>query len=80
MSTDSVYSQVAEIISESLGVDASEVTPKANLIDDLDVDSLGLVELVMELESAFDLEIPDEEAAEIKSVQDAVDYITAQIS
>ena len=57
------------------GVDEGEVTPSASFVDDLGADSLDQVELVMALEEAFDLEIPDEDAEKIRTVQDAIDYI-----
>jgi acyl carrier protein len=58
-----------------LSVEEGEVTPAASFVDDLGADSLDRVELIMALEEAFDLEIPDEQAEKIKTVQDAVDYI-----
>jgi acyl carrier protein len=64
-----------QIISEQLGVDEAEVTPSASFVDDLGADSLDQVELVMALEEAFDLEIPDEDAEKMRTVQDAIDYI-----
>ncbi len=67
--------KVKQIISEQLGVDEGEVTPSASFVDDLGADSLDTVELVMALEEAFDMEIPDEEAEKIRTVQDAIDYI-----
>jgi acyl carrier protein len=67
--------KVKQIISEQLGVDEAEVTPSASFVDDLGADSLDQVELVMALEEAFDLEIPDEDAEKIRTVQDAIDYI-----
>jgi acyl carrier protein len=67
--------KVKQIISEQLGVDEAEVTPSASFVDDLGADSLDQVELVMALEEAFDLEIPDEDAEKIRTVQDAMDYI-----
>ncbi|MFI5358850.1 MAG: acyl carrier protein [Halanaerobiales bacterium] len=70
-----VYNKVVDIIVEELGVDPEEVTPEASFIDDLGADSLDVVELVMAFEEEFDLEIPDEDAENIKTVQDAVDYI-----
>ena len=70
-----VSDKVKRIIGEQLGVDESEVTPKASFVDDLGADSLDQVELVMALEEAFDLEISDEDAEKIRSVQDAVEYI-----
>jgi len=67
--------KVKQIISEQLGVDEGEVTPSASFVDDLGADSLDQVELVMALEENFDLEIPDEDAEKIRTVQDAIDYI-----
>lgn len=68
--------RVKEIVAEQLGVDESQVTNEASFMDDLGADSLDTVELVMALEEEFDLEIPDEDAEKIQSVQDAIDYIT----
>ena len=70
-----VEEKVKQIIVEQLGVDEAEVTPSASFVDDLGADSLDTVELVMAFEEAFDIEIPDEDAEKIKTVQDAVDYI-----
>lgn len=75
-----VYERVKRIVTEQLGVDEAEVTPDASFADDLNADSLDLVELVMALEEEFSekeriLEIPDEDAEKIKTVQDAIDYI-----
>ena len=67
--------KVRQIISEQLGVDEAEVTSSATFVDDLGADSLDQVELVMALEEAFDLEIPDEDAEKMRTVQDALDYI-----
>jgi len=73
--TKEIIEKVKQIISEQLGVEESEVTPGASFIDDLGADSLDTVELVMALEEAFDIEIPDEDAEKIRTVQDAIDYI-----
>ncbi|MBV8205465.1 MAG: acyl carrier protein [Acidobacteria bacterium] len=70
-----VEEKVKQIVSEQLGVDEGEVTPSASFVDDLGADSLDVVELVMAFEEAFDIEIPDEDAEKIKTVQDAIDYI-----
>ena len=67
--------KVKKIIVEQLGVDADEVTAEASFVDDLGADSLDTVELVMALEEEFDLEIPDEDAEKITTVQDASNYI-----
>ena len=71
----STEERVKQIIVEQLGVDEAEVTPKASFVDDLGADSLDTVELVMAFEEAFDIEIPDEDAEKIRTVQDAVSYI-----
>jgi len=71
-----IEEKVRGIIIEQLGVDEEEVTPTASFVDDLGADSLDQVELVMALEEEFKLEISDEEAEKIKTVQDAVKYIS----
>jgi acyl carrier protein len=73
----SVEDKITKIISEKLDVDISEVIPKASLVDDLGADSLDLVELVMTMEEEFDIEISDEEAEKLVTVQSAIDYIKA---
>jgi acyl carrier protein len=70
-----VEEKVKQIIVEQLQVDEAEVTPGASFQEDLGADSLDVVELVMQFEEAFDIEIPDEDAEKIKTVKDAVDYI-----
>lgn len=80
MSSDEVVQKVQDIIAESLGVKRNEVVPAASFIDDLNADSLDIVELVMTIEKEFDIEIPDDEAEKIRTVQDAVDYIVNHIS
>lgn len=70
-----VFDRVRDIIVEQLDVDESQVTMEASFAEDLDADSLDVVELVMELEDEFDLEIADEEAEKISTVGDAVEYI-----
>jgi len=71
----SVEERVKQIIVEQLGVDEAEVTPTASFVDDLGADSLDTVELVMAFEEAFGIEIPDEDAEKIATVQNAIDYI-----
>ena len=73
----SVEEKVKHIIVEQLGVDEDEVKPGASFVDDLGADSLDVVELVMALEEEFGLEISDEEAEKLATVQQAVEYITA---
>ena len=70
-----VEDKVKQIIVEQLGVDEGEVTPNASFVDDLGADSLDRVELIMALEETFGIEIPDEDAEKIVTVQNAVDYI-----
>jgi acyl carrier protein len=70
-----IVERVKRLIAENLGVNVEEVRPDASFIDDLGADSLDIVELVMAIEKEFDIEIPDEEAEEISTVQDAIDYI-----
>jgi acyl carrier protein len=71
----SVEQRVREIICEQLGVGEDQVTPQASFIEDLGADSLDIVELVMALEEEYDMEISDEEAEKIRTVQDVVQYI-----
>ena len=75
----SVERRVIEIIVEQLGVSAEEVTLEASFIDDLGADSLDLVELIMAMEEEFGLEISDEDAEKIQTVQDVVNYISEHI-
>jgi acyl carrier protein len=71
---------VKRIITEQLGVDADKVVPEASFIDDLGADSLDTVELVMALEEEFDQEIPDEDAEQIRTVQNAIDYVKERLA
>ena len=75
----SIDDKVKQIIVEQLGVEESEVTPSASFVDDLGADSLDTVELVMAFEEAFDIEIPDEDAEKIRTVQEAIDYINKHV-
>lgn len=70
-----ITEKVKQVIAEQLGVEEAEVTPSASFVDDLGADSLDTVELVMALEEHFDIEIPDDAAEKIRTVQDAIDYI-----
>ena len=74
-----VEARVKEIIMNKLGVEASQVTPQASFTNDLGADSLDTVELVMEFEKAFNLQIPDEDAEKIVTVGDAVKYMTSKV-
>jgi len=72
---EKVFEKVKEIIVDQLGVEEEEVTLEASFIEDLGADSLDIVELIMALEEEFGLEIPDDEAEKIATVNDAVEYI-----
>jgi len=74
-----VAEKIKQIVSEQLGVDEGEVTPTASFVDDLGADSLDTVELVMAFEEAFEIEIPDEEAEKIRTVQDAIAYVEKKL-
>ncbi len=71
----SVESKVRKIVIEQLDVNETEVTPQASFVDDLGADSLDTVEMVMAFEEEFSIEIPDEDAEQIKTVKDSIDYI-----
>jgi acyl carrier protein len=73
-----IESKVKKIIEEKLSVNADQITNDARFAEDLKADSLDTVELVMALEDEFGLDIPDEEAEKIKTVQNAIDYITSK--
>lgn len=71
----SIEERVKKIIVEQLGVKEEDVKPEASFVEDLGADSLDTVELVMALEEEFDIEIPDEEAEKITTIQSAIDYV-----
>ena len=70
--------KVKEIIVEQLGVEADQIKPESNFVDDLGADSLDTVELIMAFEEEFDVEIPDEDAQKIKTVKDVIEYIESK--
>lgn len=72
--------KVKQIIMDKLGVSEDQVTAEASFIDDLNADSLDIVELVMELEDAFGIEIPDEDAEKLKTVKNAIDYLRGRVA
>jgi acyl carrier protein len=74
-----IDAKVKEIIIEQLGVDEAQVKPEASFIDDLGADSLDTVELVMAFEEKFDIEIPDEDAEKMRTVGDAIEYLTGKL-
>ena len=73
------YERLKKIIVEQLGVDEGDVKPEASFVDDLNADSLDLVELIMSLEEEFGMEISDEEAEKIKTVGQAVDFVLSHV-
>ena len=72
-----IATRVTKIIVDKLGVDSSEVTPEASFTGDLGADSLDTVELIMEFEKEFEINIPDEKAEDIKTVADAISFLSA---
>lgn len=74
-----ISGKVKKVIEEQLGVSAEQVTNEASFIDDLGADSLDTVELVMALEEEFDIEIPDEDAEKMTTVQSAIDYLDQKV-
>ncbi|MFE1748045.1 acyl carrier protein [Coleofasciculus sp. H7-2] len=80
MSQEEIFVRVKKIVAEQLEVEPDEVTPQASFANDLGADSLDTVELVMALEEEFDIEIPDEAAEQIGTVQAVVDYITGKVA
>lgn len=72
-------SKVRSVIAEKLGVSEDKIGPTSAFVDDLGADSLDLVELIMAFEDAFEVEIPDEDAEKIRTVKDALDYISAKL-
>lgn len=75
-----IEAKVKEIIIDKLGVEESQITPEASFTNDLGADSLDIVELVMGFESAFNIQIPDEDAEKIGTVGDAINYLKSKIS
>jgi acyl carrier protein len=75
----SIEEKVKNVIVDSLNVDADKVTPDASFVDDLDADSLDQVELILALEEEFDTQIPEEEAAKITTVGEAIEYLKKNI-
>ncbi len=69
------FEKISEVIADKLGVEPSKITPEAKFVEDLGADSLDTVELVMQLEDEFNLEIPDEEAEKLTTVGSVVEYI-----
>ncbi|MBD2778840.1 acyl carrier protein [Iningainema tapete] len=80
MSQSPIFEKVKKIVADQLSVEADTITPQSNFANDLGADSLDTVELVMALEEEFDIEIPDEAAEKITTVQEAVDYINNKVA
>ncbi|NLX21627.1 MAG: acyl carrier protein [Phycisphaerae bacterium] len=78
MTPEAIEDKVLTIVSEQMAINKAEITRETSFINDLNADSLDIVELVMEFEDNFDMSIPDEEAEKIKTVGQVVDYIVAQ--
>ncbi len=79
MTPEEIESKVKELICEQLEVSEDQLKPDSSFVDDLKADSLAVVELVLALEQEFDIEIPDEDTEQIKTVKNAVDYITTHV-
>ncbi|MCC5921753.1 MAG: acyl carrier protein [Cyclobacteriaceae bacterium] len=77
---DSIQSEIRNILIDKLGLKESELTPTANFVKDLGIDSLDYAELVMEFEQAFDIRIPDQDAEKLQNLEKTVEYITSKIN
>lgn len=75
MTSEAIFEKIKEILVDQLGIEAEEINMDSNFIDDLNADSLDIVELVMAMETEFDISIPDEDAEKIKKISDAVEYV-----
>jgi acyl carrier protein len=78
MSEKETFEQLKKLIVELLEVDESEVIPEASFADDFNADSLDLIEFITAVEDTFKIEVPDEDAEKLRTVQDAIDYIEAR--
>jgi acyl carrier protein len=79
MASEETTARLRKIVAEQLGVDESQIVPSANFSKDLNADSLDLVELIMSIEEEFGIEIPDEDAEKIETVNDALTYLDAHM-
>ncbi|HEX9337327.1 MAG TPA: acyl carrier protein [Pseudonocardiaceae bacterium] len=78
MANEEIEKELAEIVEEIAGVAAADVTPEKSFVDDLDIDSLSMVEIAVQAEDKFGVKIPDDELANLKTVGDAVNYIASK--
>ena len=78
MANEQIEKELAEIVEEIAGVAAADVTPEKSFVDDLDIDSLSMVEIAVQAEDKFGVKIPDDELANLKTVGDAVNYIASK--
>ncbi|HEU0128576.1 MAG TPA: acyl carrier protein [Pseudonocardiaceae bacterium] len=75
MTNEEILGVLAEIVNEVAGVETGEITPDKSFVDDLDIDSLSMVEIAVQVEDRFGVKVPDDELANLKTVGDAVDYV-----
>jgi acyl carrier protein len=76
VTNEEILGVLAEIVNEVAGVETNEITPDKSFVDDLDIDSLSMVEIAVQVEDRFGVKVPDDELANLKTVGDAVDYVT----
>lgn len=79
MTEQEIQSGLAEIIDEVAGVPADEVTPEKSFVDDLDIDSLSMVEIAVAAQDKFGVEIPDEQLKDLKTVQDVINFVSKNV-
>ncbi len=79
MDKDEIFSKVKELIIELLEVDEAEIKPESSFMDDFGADSLDIIELLTAVEEAFKVEIPDEDAGKLQTVQNAIDYVAGKL-
>ena len=77
---NNIEEKVKEIIAEQLGIEVEQIKPESKFVDDLGADSLDVVELIMAFEEAFDIEIPDDDAEKIQTVEDVINYIKSKLT
>jgi len=79
VTNEEILGELAEIVNEVAGVEASEITPEKSFVDELDIDSLSMVEIAVQVEDRFGVKVPDDVLANLKTVGDAVDYVAKTI-